>query len=89
MPGVVRGYSVTEVPGERPRCGSPGSARPCWTPPGHQAASGGASCRRQIDQAVSRGQHIQVVFDDDHGVAAPHQAHKHGQELRHIRRGPR
>jgi hypothetical protein len=53
-------------------------------PAHHHAATGVATFRAQVDDPVGLGDHVQVVFDHHHAVAAVHQAVQHADELFHV-----
>jgi hypothetical protein len=50
----------------------------------HHAAAGVAAFGAQVDDPVGLGDHVQVVLDHHHAVAAVHQAVQHADELFHI-----
>ena len=52
---------------------------------GHEFAAAVAAFRAQIDEVVRGFDDLQVVFDDDDGVAFVHQAVEHQEQLFDVR----
>src|SRR5579859_1278784 len=48
---------------------------------GYHGATARPALRAQVDHPVRRLDHVEVVLDDDHRVAAVHQPSEHAQEL--------
>ena len=51
---------------------------------GHDAAAALPTLRTQVHDPVRLGDHVQVVFDDHHGVARLHQSHQHPDQALHV-----
>ena len=50
----------------------------------HHRAAGGSALGPQVDHPVGLGDHVQVVLDHHHAVAAGHQAVQHLDQAFHI-----
>ena len=51
---------------------------------GHHATTVFAAVRPQIDNPIRGLDHIQIMFDHQHGVAEVHQALEHVEQLPHV-----
>ena len=53
-------------------------------PGGHHLSPGVAALGPEVDDPVGRLDHVEVVLDDDHGVAGLHQAPEHLEQPLHV-----
>ncbi len=66
------------------RCACPARTTSSGVPAATMRPPPRAAFGAQVDDPVGLGDHVQVVLDDDHAVAAVHQAVQHADELVHV-----